>query len=197
MNIQLQGGSAAGNGVPVTDLAATTGTWQIDPTHTTIGFSARHAMVAKVRGRFTEFEGSLTLDGANPAASSAALTAKTASIDTQNADRDAHLKSADFLDVEQFPDLTFTSTSVKADGDAFVVTGDLSLHGVTKSIPVKFELLGISTDPWGGTRIGFEGEAEISRKEFGLVWNVALETGGVLVSDTIKISLDVEAVKQA
>lgn len=180
----------------MSDLSNTTGTWVIDPTHTTIGFSARHAMVAKVRGNFAEFAGSITLDGSNPAASNAELTVQTASIDTRNADRDGHLKSADFLDVESFPTLTFTSTSISGGGDTFTVTGDLTIHGVTKSVPVKFELLGVSTDPWGGVRIGFEGSTEISRKEFGLVWNAALETGGVLVGDTVKIELDVEAVKQ-
>ena len=180
----------------MSDLANTTGTWVIDPTHTTIGFSARHAMVAKVRGNFAEFAGSFTLDGSNPAASRAELTVETASIDTRNADRDGHLKSADFLDVENFPKLTFTSTSVSGSGEKFTVTGDLTIHGVTKSVPVEFELLGVSTDPWGGIRIGFEGSTEISRKEFGLVWNAALETGGVLVGDTVKIELDVEAVKQ-
>lgn len=180
----------------MSDLANTTGTWVIDPTHTTIGFSARHAMVAKVRGNFAEFAGSFTLDGSNPAASKAELTVQTATIDTRNADRDGHLKSADFLDVENFPTLTFTSTSVSGSGEKFTVTGDLTIHGVTKSVPVEFELLGVSTDPWGGIRIGFEGSTEISRKEFGLVWNAALETGGVLVGDTVKIELDVEAVKQ-
>lgn len=179
----------------MTDLAHTTGTWTIDPTHTTIGFSARHAMVAKVRGNFGEFSGTFTLDGDNPASSATELTAMTSSIDTRNPARDAHLKSADFLDVESFPTLTFTSTSVSGAESAFVVTGDLTIHGVTKSVPVTFELLGVSTDPWGGIRIGFEGSTEISRKDFGLVWNTALETGGVLVGDTIKINLDVEAVK--
>lgn len=179
------------------DLSATTGTWVIDPTHTTIGFSARHAMVAKVRGKFNEFEGVITLDGANPANSKAELTVQVASIDTQNADRDGHLKSAEFLDVDVYPTLAFVSTSVEVKSDSvFVVTGDLTVHGTTASVPVTFELLGVSKDPWGGTRIGFEGEAEISRKEFGLVWNVALETGGVLVSDNVKLTLDVEAVKQ-
>lgn len=179
----------------MTDLAHTTGTWTIDPTHTTIGFSARHAMVAKVRGNFGEFSGTFTLDGDNPASSATELTAMTSSIDTRNPARDAHLKSADFLDVESFPTLTFTSASVSGAENAFVVTGDLTIHGVTKSVPVTFELLGVSTDPWGGIRIGFEGSTEISRKDFGLVWNTALETGGVLVGDTIKINLDVEAVK--
>ena len=181
----------------MSDLSATTGTWVIDPTHTVIGFTVRHAMVAKVRGRFNECSGSFTLDGANPASSKAEITIQPASFDTQNADRDAHVKSADFLDVEQFPTLTFVSKAVTQKGDdEFIVTGDLTIHGVTKPVDVKFELQGTSQDPWGGTRIGFEGKAEISRKEFGLVWNVALETGGVLVGDTIKLELDVEAVKK-
>lgn len=180
-----------------TDLAATTGTWEIDPTHSTIGFVARHAMVAKVRGGFSDFTGTLNLDGDDPAKSSADITIVASSFSTNNAERDAHVKSADFLDVEQFPTLTFTSTAVTQKGDdEFIVTGDLTIHGVTKTVDVKFELEGTSQDPWGNTRIGFEGKAEISRKEFGLVWNVALETGGVLVSDTIKLEMDVEAVKK-
>jgi polyisoprenoid-binding protein YceI len=154
-------------------------------------------MVAKVRGGFSDFTGTLTLDGADPAKSSASITIVASSFSTNNAERDAHVKSADFLDVDQFPTLSFTSKAVtQKDDDEFIVTGDLTIHGVTKSVDVKFELLGTSQDPWGGTRIGFEGKAEISRKEFGLVWNVALETGGVLVSDTIKLEMDVEAVKK-
>ncbi len=180
-----------------TALSETTGTWEIDPSHTTIGFHARHAMVAKVRGRFADFTGSFTLDGANPAASSATLTIMVASIDTKNADRDGHLTSPDFLDVEQFPTITFTSTGVTQKSDSeFVVTGDLTIHGVTKPVDITWELIGTTIDPWGGTRIGFEGKAEISRKEFGMVWNVALETGGVLVGDSVKLEFDVEAVKQ-
>ena len=179
------------------DLSATTGTWVIDPSHTTIGFTVRHAMIAKVRGEFEDFSGSMTLDGANPSASTAELVAQTASIATGNADRDGHLKSPDFLDVATYPTLTFTSTGVRPDGDDFIVTGDLTLHGVTKSVDVEFELVGISQDPFGNTRIGFEGKATINRKDFGLVWNAALETGGVLVSDEVKLTLDVEAIKQA
>lgn len=173
-----------------------TGTWVIDPAHTSIAFSARHAMVAKVRGNFTAFEGQFSIDAANIAASAAAITIQAASIDTDNADRDGHLKSADFLDVEQFPTLTFTSTSVTQSGSTYNVTGDLSIHGITKQVTIPFELVGVSQDPWGNTKIGFEAETEISRKDFGLTWNAALETGGVLVSDTIKLSLDVEATKQ-
>ena len=181
-----------------TDLSATTGTWQIDPTHSSVRFVARHAMVAKVRGGFSDFSGTLNLDGADPAKSSADLTIVTSSFSTNNDERDAHVKSGDFLDVEQFPTLTFKSTAVKQkDDDEFIVTGDLTVHGVTHSVDIEFELLGTSKDPWGGTRIGFEGKAEISRKEFGLVWNVALETGGVLVGDKIKLELDIEAVKQS
>ena len=179
-----------------TTISAITGTWAIDPTHTTIGFNARHAMIAKVRGSFAEFEGTFVIDGDNVAASTANLTIQAASISTKNDDRDVHVKSADFLDVEAFPTLTFVSTSASQSGSTFTVTGDLTVHGVTKSVPVAFELVGTSTDPWGGNRIGFEGEAEISREEFGLTWNAALETGGVLISDKVKLVLDVEAVKQ-
>jgi polyisoprenoid-binding protein YceI len=178
-------------------LANATGTWVIDTTHTTLGFTARHAMVAKVRGVFADFSGSFTIDGADVAKSRAELTIQAASIDTKTADRDAHLKSADFLDVETFPTLTFVSTAVTPKGGDIVVTGDLTIHGVTKSVDVTYEFVGISQDPWGNTKIGFEGEARISRKDFGLVWNVALESGGILVGDEIKITLDVEATKQA
>jgi polyisoprenoid-binding protein YceI len=180
-----------------TGLAAATGTWVIDPAHTSLAFSARHAMVAKVRGSFGEFAGSFTIDGANPANSTAELTIQAASIDTKNADRDAHLKSADFLDVEAFPTLAFTSTAVAVSGDQIVVSGDLTIHGVTKPVDVTYELVGISQDPWGNTKIGFEGSAKISRKDFELTWNAALETGGVLIGDDIKLNLDVEAALQA
>lgn len=177
-------------------MADITGTWVIDPAHTNIGFSARHLMVAKVRGKFAQFEGQFTIDEANIGASAAALTIQAASIDTANADRDGHLKSADFLDVENFPTITFTSTGATQSGNNFAVTGDLTIHGVTKPVTVNFELAGVSQDPWGNTKIGFEGETEINREDFGLTWNAALETGGVLISDKIKLTLDVEAAKQ-
>ena len=178
-------------------LSSATGTWVIDPTHTNLGFTARHAMVAKVRGNFSTFEGQFTIDGSNPSASSASLTIDAASINTRNDDRDAHLKSADFLDVENHPELTFRSTAVRVDGNDIIVTGDLTIRGVTRSVDVTYDLVGISQDPWGQTRIGFEGEAKISRKDFDLLWNVALETGGVLVGDEIKLTLDVEATLQS
>ena len=184
---------------PTTDLtlANATGTWVIDASHTSLAFSARHAMVAKVRGSFGDYSGAFTIDGANLAASSAELTIQTASIDTKSPDRDGHLKSADFLDVENFPTITFVSTAIKANGNDIVVTGDLTIHGVTKSVDFDLEFDGVIQDPWGNTKAGFTAETEISRKEFGLTWNAALETGGVLVGDDIKLTLDVEANKQA
>jgi polyisoprenoid-binding protein YceI len=177
-------------------LSSAVGTWVIDAAHTNLGFTARHAMVAKVRGSFSEFEGSFTI-AEDVTQSTASLTIQAASITTKNADRDAHLTSPDFLDAEKFPTLTFTSTAVAVKGSDIVVTGDLTIHGVTKSVDVTYELVGISQDPWGNTKIGFEGEAKISRKDFDLTWNAALETGGVLVGDEIKLTLDVEATKQA
>lgn len=180
------------------DLTEYTGTWTIDPAHTRLGFVARHAMVTKVRGSFTDFEGTMTLDGANPANSSANLTVQLASIDTGSPDRDGHVKSADFFDVENNPTMTFTSTSVKqTDDDEFILVGDLTIKGVTKPVEIKVEADGVVADPFGNTRAGFEGSAEISRKDFGLTWNVPLDGGGVLVSDKIKIELDVSATKNA
>ncbi len=180
------------------DLTRYTGTWTIDPSHTRLGFTARHAMVTKVRGAFTDFEGTLTLDGDNPAASAITLNAKLSSIDTGSADRDAHLRGADFFDADNHPLMTFTSTSVKqTDDDEFVLVGDLTIKEVTRSVEIEVELDGIVADPFGNTRAGFEGEAEISRKDFGLTWNVPLDGGGVLVSDKIKIQLDVSATKNA
>ncbi|MEY4137057.1 MAG: hypothetical protein RL205_1185 [Actinomycetota bacterium] len=177
------------------DLSAANGTWVIDAAHTNIGFTARHLMVSKVRGNFGAFEGGFTIDAGNIGASSANLTIQAASINTNNADRDGHLTSPDFLDVENFPTLTFVSTGAADKGNVVEVTGDLTIHGVTKSVVVPWEFIGVSTDPWGNTKAGFEAELEISREEFGLSWNAALETGGVLISDKIKLVLDVQALK--
>jgi polyisoprenoid-binding protein YceI len=178
------------------NLDAYTGTWTIDPTHTRLGFVARHAMVTKVRGSFTDFSGTLTLDGTNPANSGATVTVQMASVDSGTADRDAHLKSADFFDVQTFPTMSFTSTGVKqTDDDEFRLFGDLTIKGVTRPVEIEVELDGIVTDPFGNTRAGFEGETEISRKDYGLTWNVPLDAGGVLVSDKIKIQLDVSVTK--
>jgi polyisoprenoid-binding protein YceI len=181
-----------------TTLAQTTGTWTIDPTHTRVGFSAKHAMVATVRGQFNEFSGALTLDGAAPEKSSAEVSIAAPSISTGNDDRDNHVRSGDFLDVETYPELTFRSTGVRVDGgDDFVMTGDLTIRGTTRPVELKVELEGLATDPFGNERIGFTGSTTISRKDFGLTWNVALEAGGVLVSDKVKITLDVSAIKAA
>ena len=139
------------------DLTQYTGTWTIDPTHTRLGFVARHAMVTKVRGSFTDFSGSLTLDGANPAGSSAEVTVQMASVDSGTPDRDAHLTSADFFNVETFPTMTFQSTAVKQDGEEFVIIGDLTIKDVTRPVEIEVELDGIVTDPWGNTRAGFAG----------------------------------------
>ena len=177
-----------------TDLSAITGTWTLDKPHTNVGFAVKHAMVSTVRGSFKEFDGTLVIDGANLAASTVNVTIQAGSVDTRNDQRDGHLKSPDFLDVENFPTLTFVSTSVvHKGGDEFVVTGDLTIHGVTKSVELTTELQGVSTDPYNVRKVGFEATTTISRKEFGLVYNAALETGGWLVGDIIKISLDVEA----
>jgi polyisoprenoid-binding protein YceI len=180
------------------DFTPYSGTWTIDPTHTRLGFVARHAMVTKVRGSFTDFTGTMVLDGSEPSSSSISLTAQLASIETGSPDRDAHLRSADFFDVENHAAMTFKSTSVKQAGDGqFILAGDLTIKDVTRPVEIEVELDGIVTDPWGNQRAGFEGEAEISRKDFGLTWNVPLEAGGWLVSDKIKIQLDVSATKDA
>lgn len=174
-----------------------TGTWTLDPAHTRLGFSARHAMVATVRGSFKDVTGDLTLTGDDPTKSSAEVTIQTASIDTGQPDRDAHLRSADFFDVEKWPTITFRSTSARAKGDdEYVLIGDLTVKEVTRTVELAVTYLGSSTDPFGNARAGFEGTTEISRKAFGLTWNVALETGGFLVSDKVKITIDVSAIKQ-
>ena len=181
----------------MTDLTSYAGTWAIDPTHSRLGFEARHAVITKVRGHFADFIGTIVVDPADVSASSATVAAQIASVDTGNADRDGHLLSADFFDTEKNPELTFTATKFSGSGDEFVVSGDLTINGVTKNIDLALELTGTATDPFGNVRAGFEGTGELSRKDFGLVWNVALETGGLLVSDNIKLQLDVSAIKQA
>ncbi|WP_340376039.1 YceI family protein [Streptomyces sp. SS7] len=180
------------------DLAALTGDYSIDPSHSTIGFVARHAMVTNVKGKFNDFTGSLHLDGTDPSRSSASIDVKMESIDTGSADRDGHLKSADFFKTDEFPAMTFRSTSAEAlGGDDYRITGDLSILGVTKPITIDLEFNGSAKDPFGNERVGFEGKAEILRSEWGLTWNAALETGGVLVSDKIKLNFDISAIKNA
>ncbi|MFJ8824556.1 YceI family protein [Streptomyces sp. NPDC102467] len=180
------------------DLAAVTGDYTVDPAHTTLGFVARHAMVTNVKGAFSDFTGELHLDGEDPAKSSASFDVQMASIDTGNADRDGHLKSADFFKTDEFPTMTFRSTSVEAlGGDDYRITGDLSILGTTKPLTIDLEYNGSAKDPFGNERAGFEGKAEILRSAWGLSWNAALETGGVLVSDKIKLTFDISAIKNA
>ena len=171
------------------------GDYTLDITHTRIGFSARHAMVTTVRGQFGEFEGTAHIDTVNPASSSAKVNISTASISTGNADRDGHLRSADFFDVETFPEIGFVATDVaRVDAATWQVTGDLTIKGVTNPVTVEFESTGSARDPFGNLRVGFEGAATINRKDWGLTWNAALETGGVLVSEKIKLEFDVSAI---
>jgi len=172
------------------------GTWTIDASHSEAGFTTRHAGIAKVRGSVAITEGTIVV-GDDVASSSVTAVLDPTTIDTRDANRDGHLRSADFFDVESFPTWTFTSTSVTARGDDFVVTGDLTIHGVTKSVELDLEFNGTATDPFGNARAGFSASTEISRKDFGLTWNAALETGGFLVSDNVKISLEISAIKQA
>ena len=181
-----------------TALADVSGEYAVDLAHTRIGFRARHAMVTTVRGTFTEFEGTAHLDTADPTASRVELRIDAGSLDTGQSDRDAHLRSADFLDVEQFPEITFVSTAVEqTDDDEYTVTGDVTIKGQTRSVAVDFTLTGSALDPFGNTRVGFEGALALKRSEWGLVWNAALETGGVLVSDKVQLEFDVSIIKQA
>ncbi|MDI5961875.1 YceI family protein [Streptomyces sp. SL13] len=182
----------------VTTHPELTGEYTLDPSHSRIGFVARHAMVTKVRGSFNDFTGTLGIDGADPAKSTATVTIRTASIDTRSADRDGHLRSGDFLSADEHPTISFTSTAMTPTGeDGYDVTGDLTIKGVTRSVTVPFEFEGSAKDPFGNDRIGFEGSTTISRKDYGITWNAALETGGVLVSDKITLEFELSAVKSA
>ncbi|MFC7258065.1 MULTISPECIES: YceI family protein [Streptomyces] len=180
------------------DLAALSGDYTIDPSHSTIGFVARHAMVTNVKGSFQEFDGTLHLDGSDPSKSTATLDVKMESVETGSADRDGHLKSSDFFKIDEFPTMTFRSTKAEAlGGDDYRITGELSIMGTTKPLSIDLEFNGAAKDPFGNERVGFEGKSEILRSEWGLTWNAALETGGVLVSDKIKLVFDISAIKNA
>lgn len=172
-------------------------TYQIDTTHSAIEFSIRHLMIAKVRGRFTEFTGSLELDEADLTKSKVTAEIKAASITTANDQRDTHLRSPDFFDVEKYPVLTFASTGIAQKGDELVLTGKLTIHGVTNDVTLTVENLGTAADPWGNQRIAFAARGSIDRKQFGLNWNQVLEAGGFLVGDKVELSLDVQAVRAA
>ena len=179
-------------------LTELTGTYTLDPAHTRIGFVARHAMVTKVRGSFNEFAGTAELDGANPENSRVQVTIEAASIDTRNAQRDEHLRSNDFLAMQEYPKITFASTGVRQAGETtFEVTGDLTIKGVTNEITIPFEFEGAATDPFGNQRVGFEGSVTINRRDYGVTWNAALEGGGVLVSDKVTLEFEISAIKNA
>ena len=174
-----------------------TGTYDIDPAHSRLGFAAKHAMVATVRGAFTVYSGEVHLDEAQPENSWAKVEIDASSVDTGNADRDAHLRTPDFFDVANHPKITFTSTKVeKVDGDVYTLIGDLTINGKTNPVAIDWELSGTSTDPWGGSRVGFEGKATVNRRDWGLAFNVALDKGGVLVSEKVKLEFDISAVKR-
>jgi polyisoprenoid-binding protein YceI len=180
-----------------TTTTTPTTTYKIDKAHSEAVFQVRH-LLTKVRGRFSDFEGTIQYDPANPERSSVNATIHAASIDTNEKDRDTHLRSADFFAVDQYPTLTFNSTRVtRKSEDRFDVDGDLTIHGVTRPVTLNVSFLGKAKDPWGNERLGFEGETTINRKDFGLSWNAALETGGFLVGDEVKISLSVQALPQA
>ncbi|MFT8395004.1 YceI family protein [Propionibacterium sp.] len=180
------------------DFTSLNGDYDLDAAHSSLEFVARHAMITKVRGTFDDFTATAHIDGANPAESSVDVEIKADSIDTRSDDRDAHLKSADFFDVEKYPTLKFVSTKVTVTAtNEIEITGDFTIKDVTRSLSIPFEFTGSATDPFGNERVGFTGEVDINRKDFGLTWNAALEAGGVLVSDKIKLQLEISAIKRA
>ncbi len=179
-----------------TTLADLAGSWTIDAAHTRIGFMARHAMVTKVRGAFNEFEGNVVVDADDFTKSTANLAIEAASIDTRNEQRDGHLRSNDFLAMDEYPQITFASSTVNQTGPTgFELVGDLTIKDVTKPVTIPFEFEGLATDPFGNMRAGFEGQVSVNRKDYGITWNAALETGGVLVSDKIGLEFEVSAIK--
>jgi polyisoprenoid-binding protein YceI len=172
--------------------------WDFDNSHSSVNFHVRHLMISKVHGAFKDWKGTFAFDRDQPSNSRIEVTIQANSLDTKDDKRDAHLRSPDFFDVEKFPTLTFASSKVTKTGDeTFELVGDLTLHGVTKQVTLVVEGGAIAKDPWGGTRTGFSAKTSINRKDFGLVWNVALETGGILVGDKVDITLEIEAIKKA
>jgi polyisoprenoid-binding protein YceI len=177
-------------------LETLTGGYTVDVAHSRIGFAARHAMITKVRGQFNDYEGHAHIDFENPEKSSAAVTIEAESIDTRNEQRDGHLRTNDFFDVPNHPQITFTSTSVeRIDDETFRVAGDLTIKGVTKSLAIDFEFTGSAKDPYGNIRVGFEGQLTVNRRDWGVEWNAPLETGGVLVSDKVVLEFEISAVQ--
>ena len=174
----------------------TPGTWTVDPSHSSVTFVARHLMVSKVRGSFGSFAGTITIAD-DLLASKVEATVEVASVTTGDSGRDEHLRSGDFFELEQFPTWSLVSTGLRADGDDYVMTADLTIKGVTRPVEFEVEFEGMATDPWGNVKAGFEAKTEINRTDFGLTWNAALEAGGVLVGEKVKIELDIQAVKAA
>jgi polyisoprenoid-binding protein YceI len=171
-------------------------TYAIDPVHTTVEFIVRHLMITKVRGRFTGVAGTIELEPGSDVPSAIQARVDAATIDTREAQRDTHLKSADFFEVETHPALEFVSTRIEGTPGDFTIHGNLTIHGVTRAVALKAEFEGRGPDPWGGQRIGYSASATINRRDFGLTWNAALETGGVVVGDEVRIELNVEAILQ-
>ena len=179
-----------------TTLDDISGHYNLDVVHSRLGFVARHAMVTKVRGSFSEFAGSFDLDASNWPASKAQVAIEVASVDTRNEQRDAHLRTNDFLDAPNYPQISFTSTRIEQTAeDTFAVTGDLTIKGTTRPVTVEFVYTGRAVDPYGNVRIGFEGISTINRSDFGMTFNAVLDTGGVLVSDKITLEFDISAIK--
>ena len=176
-----------------------TSTWNLDPSHSLIEFSAKHMMITTVKGRMAELRGAITIDEANPDRSSVSVEVDTASIDTRSEQRDQHLRSPDFLDIEKFPTVTFRSTRIEgaraSEGDGFKVIGDLTIRGTTREVTLDATFEGRGKDPWGGERVSFSADTKIDRRDFGLTWNAALETGGVLVSNDVKIHIEAQAIR--
>jgi polyisoprenoid-binding protein YceI len=178
------------------ELPMTISKWALDPAHSSIDFSVRHMMIAKVKGSFNNFTATIEADPTDLTTANVEFNVDLASVDTRNEDRDNHLRSADFFDVENHPNMTFTSTSiVKKDEGEYELTGDLTLHGVTRSETFTVTYEGTGKDPWGNEKVGFNAEGKIKRSEYGLTWNAALETGGVLVGDEIKVALEIQAAR--
>jgi polyisoprenoid-binding protein YceI len=178
-----------------TPAAGTKTQWKLDPTHTLVEFSAKHLMITTVKGRIADVEGAIYIDENNPSKSTVEATLNAQSIDTRTDQRDNHLRSADFLDVEKYPQIKFRSTRVEGGREEFKLTGDLTIRDVTRPITLDVKFEGQQKDPWGGERIGFSATGKFDRREFGLTWNVLLETGGLTVGNDIKVAIEVEAVK--
>jgi polyisoprenoid-binding protein YceI len=181
--------------VAAAPVAGTRTAWKLDPAHSAVEFSAKHLMISTVKGRITDIEGTIYTDEKDPRNSSVEATLKAVSLDTRTEQRDQHLRSADFLHVEKFPEIRFKSTRIEGDKESFKLTGDLTIRDVTKPITLDVQFEGRNKDPWGGERVGFSATGKLDRREFGLTWNQALETGGVVVGNDIKINLEVEAIK--